>query len=293
MNATANSRTAQTRYLELGRPDGSTGRIAYDDRGTGPLVLLAPGMGIMRTSFRFLAPLLLAAGYRVVTTDYRGMGESDTGWDEYSSAATGRDLIALLRRLDAGPALLYGDSYAAAAAVHVLADAPELLRGAVLAGPFVRDLPAPNAIAKLVSWLVTKPPLTRQMWMAWVPRMYPKPPADFAEFRASVAANFREPGRTAVFAKMCAGSHAPAEAKLPRAAASGVPVLVVMGTADADFPDPVAEAERIGAELGAPVEFVEGLGHHPHEEDAEQIAALVIGLDPQAPEAARSARAAK
>lgn len=283
MNATDTGRTARTQYLEIAQADGGTRRVAYDDRGTGPLVVLAPGMGVMRSSFRFLAPLLLDAGYRVVTTDYRGFGESDTGFDEYSSEATGRDLIALLRHLNAGPALLYGDSYAGAASVHVTADAPELLRGVVLAGAFVRDAPAPNPIAKLIAWLVTKPMLTRQLWMSWVPRMYPKPPADFAEFKAAIDANFREPGRTAVFAKMAAGTHAPAEAKLPKAAASGVPTLVIMGTADADFPDPVAEAEHTGAALNAPVEFVDGVGHHPHEEDPQRVAALLIGFDPKAP----------
>ena len=282
MNST-DAGTGQTQYLEIAQTDGSTRRIAYDDRGTGPLVVLAPGMGVMRSSFRFLAPLLLDAGYRVVTTDYRGFGESDTGWDEYSSAATGRDLIALLRHLNAGPALLYGDSWAGAASVHVTADAPELLRGVVLAGAFVRDLPAPNPIAKGIAWLVTKPMLTRQLWMAWVPKMYPKPPADFAAFKAAVDANFREPGRTAVFAKMCASTHAPAEAKLPKAAAGGIPVLVVMGTADADFPDPVAEANQIGADLNAPVALVTGVGHHPHEEEPQRIAELLIGFDPQAP----------
>jgi pimeloyl-ACP methyl ester carboxylesterase len=108
-----------TRFLDVPRADGTTGRIAYDDLGSGPLVLLAPGMGDIRATFRFLAPLLVEAGYRVVSTDLRGLGESDTGWDEHSSAATGRDLAALLRHLDAGPALLYGNSYTAASAVHV------------------------------------------------------------------------------------------------------------------------------------------------------------------------------
>ena len=103
-----------TRYLEINRPDGSVGRIAYDDEGAGPVVLLAPGMGTTRATFRHLAPVLRRAGYRVVTTDYRGLGESDTGWAEYSSAATADDLAALIRHLGAGPVLLYGNSYTAA-----------------------------------------------------------------------------------------------------------------------------------------------------------------------------------
>jgi pimeloyl-ACP methyl ester carboxylesterase len=288
MNASANkARQVATRYLELPRPDGTTGRIAYDDRGEGPLVLLAPGMGMIRSSFRNLAPLLVEAGYRVVTTDYRGLGESDTGWDEYTSEATGADMAALLRHLDAGPALVYDNSYTAASAVHIaaLSDAKDLLRGIVLSGPFVRDGESPSFIAALMAKLITFPPLTRPMWMAWFPHMFPAQRPDYKEYRDAVDANLREPGRHKVFALMCAGTHASAEAKLPQAdsAVSGIPALVVMGTKDEDFPDPVAEARFVGDALHARVEMVEGVGHAPHDEAPAEVARLILDFDPKAP----------
>jgi len=286
MNATAVKHATQ--YLAITRPDGSTGRIAYDDRGSGPLVLLAPGMGDIRATFRFLAPLLVGAGYRVVTTDLRGLGESDTGWADYDSQASGGDLAALLRHLDAGPALLYGNSYTASSAVHVTADAPELLRGVVLAGPFVRDAPA-TLIGRIGTALLTRPSLTRPVWFAWWPKMFPRRPADYTAYLAEVTANLKEPGRTAAYARMCGGSHAAAEAKLPRARAAGVPTLVVMGTADADFPDAVAEARWVGEQLDAPVELIEGSGHHPQVDAPERVAALLLAFDPQAPRTARAA----
>src|SRR5258708_8045411 len=67
-----------TRYLEV-----PGGRLAYDDTGTGPLVVCLPGLGDLRASYRFLAPRLVAAGYRVVPMDLRGLGESSTGWPDY------------------------------------------------------------------------------------------------------------------------------------------------------------------------------------------------------------------
>jgi pimeloyl-ACP methyl ester carboxylesterase len=280
--------TPDTRFLSLTRPDGTIGRIAYDDRGRGPLIVLAPGMGDLRATFRFLAPLLVEAGYRVVTVDYRGLGESDTGWDDYSSAATGRDLVALLRRLDAGPALLYGNSYTAASAIHVAADAPELLRGVVLAGPFVRE-PKPTLAGRLTTMLVTRPALTRPLWFAWWPRMFPIRPADYDAYLARVKANLKEPGRTRAYAAMCGGSHAPAEAKLPAAKASRVPALVLMGTADADFPDAAAEARWVGGHLGCRVEMLEGSGHHPQVDAPQRVADLVIGFDRRRPAAGREA----
>ncbi|MBR7829362.1 alpha/beta hydrolase [Actinospica sp. MGRD01-02] len=269
-----------TQFVQVERPDGSVGRIAYDDQGTGPAVLLAPGMGTTRATFRHLVPVLLRAGYRVITTDYRGLGESDTGWDEYSSAATADDLAALIRHIDAGPVLLYGNSYTAASAVHLAADHPELLRGAVLSGPFVRSLPAPNLVGKITYALMAKPLFTRTLWMVWFPHMFPKRPADYAEMRAAVDANLREPGRAKVFAQMCAGTHDAAEAKLPRAKASGVPMLVIMGTADEDFPNAVDEGRFVAESVNGRLELLDGYGHQPHEETPEQIADLITGFDP-------------
>jgi pimeloyl-ACP methyl ester carboxylesterase len=284
MNATV-ANPGTTEYLSVTRTDGTVGRIAYDDQGTGPVVLLAPGMGTTRATFRHIAPVLLRAGYRVVTTDYRGLGESDTGWAEYSSAITADDLAALIRHLDAGPVLLYSNSYTSASSVVLASQHPELLRGAVLAGPFVRTLPAPNLMAKVLANLITKPMLTRMMWMSWYPHMFPKRPADFDAMRAAVDANLREPGRAAVFAKMTASGHHRAEAALPQAKAAGVPTLVLMGTADEDFPDATAEGRFVAESLNGRLELLEGYGHQPHEEAPELIAEFIAGFDPAGPRA--------
>src|SRR5687768_1229585 len=93
------------------------GSLAYDDTGSGPLVVCLPGMGDNRTTYRHLVPLLVAAGHRVVTLDPRGQGESDAVWPDYSPEALGADLLELLRHLDAGPALLVTSSYTGATAV--------------------------------------------------------------------------------------------------------------------------------------------------------------------------------
>ena len=49
--------TEPTSYLR--RPEG---RVGYDASGHGPLVVLVPGMGDLRGSYRFLAPQLREAG---------------------------------------------------------------------------------------------------------------------------------------------------------------------------------------------------------------------------------------
>ena len=59
--------------LYLDRPEG---RVGYDVAGDGQLVVLVPGMGDLRAAYRFLAPALRDAGYRVATTDLHGHGDS-------------------------------------------------------------------------------------------------------------------------------------------------------------------------------------------------------------------------
>ena len=93
------------------------GTLAYDDNGSGPLVVCLPGMGDNRTTYRHLVPLIVAAGHRVITMDPRGQGESSAFWDDFSPQAMGADLLALLHHLDAGPATLIVNSYTGASAV--------------------------------------------------------------------------------------------------------------------------------------------------------------------------------
>ena len=60
--------------------DRTGGKIAYDDTGDGPLVIMLPGMGPLRSEYRYLSPSLAKAGYRAVTADLRGQGESTPIW---------------------------------------------------------------------------------------------------------------------------------------------------------------------------------------------------------------------
>ena len=91
----------------LTRPGG---RIGYDVSGEGPLVILVPGMGDLRTAYRFLAPGLREAGYRVACTDLRGHGASDATFASYGDVETAGDVIALIEELKE-PALVVGGSH--------------------------------------------------------------------------------------------------------------------------------------------------------------------------------------
>src|SRR3954453_10111798 len=99
-------------------------------------------MGDSRHSYRFVAPALAAAGYRVANVDIRGCGESSVGWDSFSRTDIAGDLVALVRHLG-GPAVIIGQSISGGAATIAAASAPELVTGLVELAPFTRKQSIP------------------------------------------------------------------------------------------------------------------------------------------------------
>jgi pimeloyl-ACP methyl ester carboxylesterase len=89
------------------RVDVSGGRLHVVDEGAGPpIVLLHAGVADQR-SWEVVVPGLAAAGYRVVTYDARGVGQSTTDDVGFSHRA---DLVALLDALAIERAVLVGNS---------------------------------------------------------------------------------------------------------------------------------------------------------------------------------------
>lgn len=266
--ATTPART-DTRFLAVGE-----GRIAYDDTGgSGTLVLAIPGMGDLRSEYRALRPLLVQAGYRVVTMDVRGHGETTAQWSDYSAHAIGRDALALIGHLNVGPAVILGNSFAAGAALWAAHDAPSQVRAAVLLGPVVRD-GRPSWFARAAVAVGFGGPWRVAFWLAFWDSLFPShKPLGHAEAKAALAANLREPGRMEALRTMVGLSKADTAAIVAR---SRVPALVVMGTQDPDFPDPTAEARWLSEALGAEPLIVEGAGHYPHLEMPGRVAPALL-----------------
>lgn len=252
--------------LRLARPDGE---LAYDDTGSGPLVVCVPGMGDLRSEYRHLTPQLIAAGFRVVTVDLRGHGESDTTFTDHDRTTAGDDVLALLAHLDAGPAHLVGTSYGASAVVWAAAEAPERVASVTLIGPFVRDLPVPAMQAAALR-LALRRPWGVRFWAWWYgTKLYPGArPADHDDHVAAVRANLAEPGRLEALAAMAGTDCSDID---PRLDDIEGPALVVIGTADPDFPDPAAEAGAIAERLGGEVVLVDGSGHYPHVDATDEV----------------------
>ena len=249
------------------------GRIAYDVTGAGPLVVCVPGMGDLRSVYRFLVPVLVEAGRRVATMDLRGHGDSDATFDAYDDVAAGTDILALIRELGGGPAVVIGNSMGAGAAVWAAAEEPGLVAGLVLVGPFVRQVPV-GAVASLSFRLALLRPWGPAAWNAWYARLYPgRKPADLDVHRAAIRRSLARPGRWAAFAATTRTSHAPVEARLGGVQA---PTLVVMGGRDPDFPDPAVEAALIADRLHGRAIVVADAGHYPQAQYPELVGPAVV-----------------
>ena len=266
-DATTTARTGNTSYL--GRPGG---RIGYDVAGAGPLVVLVPGLGDLRAAYRFLAPALRAAGYRVACTDLRGHGDSDATFSSYGDEETADDVAALIGELG-GPAVVVGNSMAAGSAVLAAARRPELVSGLVLVGPFVRDA-AVGAGRRVLLRIAMAPLWAALSWKSYLPKLYAgRRPADFDEYRDQVVASLRRPGYARAFSLTTRTSHAAAQARLADVTA---PVLVVMGQQDPDFPDPAREAAWIAQTMHAQVVMVPEAGHYPQSQRPDITTAAVL-----------------
>jgi pimeloyl-ACP methyl ester carboxylesterase len=270
MTSSTGTPVPETRYLTT-----LEGRIAYDVQGSGPLVVLVPGMGDLRTSYRFLAPALAAAGYTVATTDLRGHGDSDTSFSSYGDIATAGDIAALVAELG-GAAVLVGNSLAAGASVIVAAEHPESVTGLVLVGPFVRNPPA-NALMKALFRVMMTPLWIAPVWKSYLPTLTAgAKPADFEQYRNSVVASLKRPAYGRAFSLTTRQTdHDPAEARLADVTA---PVLVIMGERDPDFKDPAAEARWIGETLHGEVVMVPEAGHYPQSQQPEITATAVLAF---------------
>ncbi len=259
-----------TQYLS--RPQG---RIAYDltapESGDGPLVLLVPGMGDLRATYRHLAPVLVAAGATVVTVDLRGHGDSDPTFDSYGDTETADDLRALLESLGR-PAVVVGNSMGAGAAVCLAASHPRLVTGLVLVGPFVRD-GAVSWWQRLALRVALATPWAALTWKAYLPQLYAgRRPDDLDEHTAAVVASLRRPGYAAAFSRTTRLTHQPAEDSIDGVSA---PTLVVMGELDPDFPDPAAEAEWIAGRLSGQTLMVPEAGHYPQAQRPDLVGPAV------------------
>jgi len=179
------------------------------DVGDGPVVMLLHGFPDTVCTWRRLAPVLAAAGFRAVAVSMRGYTPATQPSDaDYSIAALAGDIHAAIQRLEAGPVHLIGHDWGASIAFAAAAGRPDCVRTLTALA-----VPHPAGFAAVVqkdfgqllrSWYVYLIQLRgiadrllaandfamlERLWRAWSPGNH-----DFAVELAAMRAAFAEPG---------------------------------------------------------------------------------------------------
>lgn len=279
MKTTMDDQKGRTEFVNV-----AGGRVAYEVVGRGPLVVLSHGMGDNRSAYRFLAPLIANAGYRVASVDLRGHGQSSTGWGSYTHADSAGDLIEVIRKLD-GPAVIVGQSFSGGVATIAAVMNPALVSAIVEIDPFTRpqtfSLTAllRNAHHRRGALLLMRFLISGNVktWLKYLDVAYPgRKPADWNTWLPALEANLREAGRVKPIQTMTTGKLVEAGAQLANVQC---PALVLMGSNDPDWPEPEAEAAAIVGMLPAgrgQYVMIENAGHYPHAQYPQQVADAIL-----------------
>ena len=97
-------------FFNVGQENSGNIDLYYEDHGSGTPVVLIHGWPLSSRSWEKQVPVLLKAGYRVITYDRRGFGDSSKPTVGYDYDTFSQDLDKLLTKLDLHQVALVGFS---------------------------------------------------------------------------------------------------------------------------------------------------------------------------------------
>ena len=261
--------------------DVANGRLAAQDEGEGPPILLVHSAIVNRRSWNPIVPKLVEAGYRVLRFDMRGFGDSMPDVAEYQPHA---DIVAVLDHFGVGQVALGGNSMGGAFALDALLDSPDRFVAYLWIGAGIRgfDKPADPAEQELFQaesdaedagdWDLAAE-LDTRIWVdGW--RNGVNEPATRVEpaVRAAIKGWDREllePGR------ILGEFNRPDPPAIERLEDVAVPTLVVIGQLDTAGTRAAAEemARRV---RGARIERLPEVAHIVSMEAPDELASLIV-----------------
>ncbi|MFE3374968.1 alpha/beta fold hydrolase [Streptomyces anulatus] len=266
--------------------------LVHDDSGgDGEPVVLVNGTGASRTAWRaHQTPALVAAGYRVIAPDNRGIPPNALPPGGVTLEAMAADLAALIEHLALPPCRVVGFSLGASIVGELLLTRPELVSQAVMLAGRARVDAFGGAVTRAAADLYDSgaavPDSHRAVFQALC-YLSPHTLRDPAAVRDWLDVFTYAEGATGP------GVRAQHEAmgdvdRLPRYATLDVPLLCV-GFADDVMIPAAATREIADAVPGARYTEIERCGHYGHLERPAEVNAAMLDFFARRPEAAHPA----
>lgn len=257
--------------------------IAFEDSHPGasssqPVAYCLPGIGDFRHSYRFLAPLLQNAGFRVIVQDIRGVGDSGTEFNSYSIESIASDVISVLDASHiTSPVVLFANSLTAACAITIAANHPDRVAAIVTLGGFFRDMPK-DTFFRPISHLLFNRLWGQSAWIYAFRGFFINPPSDLPTYieavKAKMLSNCAHAGIIGTMIRATKG-HAWTKMELVKA-----PVLLIMGSRDPDFKNPLEETDFVASHLTnsrlVETAMIDDVGHYPQAEAPDKVAQVAL-----------------
>lgn len=246
--------------------EAGAAKIQVVIEGEGQPIVLLPAMGRGGADFTDLSARLVAAGFRTVRPEPRGIGSSTGPTQGLTLHDLGNDIVAVIQAVGGGPAILVGHAFGSRIARIVAAEHPALVQAVVLLAAEERQPSPPDILhAQLMSYDPNLPAEIRK-------RVIQK--AFFA--KANDPGRWQEGWHRKVTRMQMAANHATqAGAWL---AAGTVPILLLQGAEDKLAPP--ENARQFKQQHGQRVTLVEiaNAGHAMLPEQPEAIAEAIISF---------------
>jgi 3-oxoadipate enol-lactonase len=260
------------------------GRLAAEDEGDGPPIVLVHSAIVNRRSWDALTPLLVEAGYRVLRYDMRGCGESTAEAVEFSPRD---DLRAVMDARGVAKAVVVGNSWGAMNALDAVIESPDRFValgwlgggvGGFQGGNTPEEQEFLNAEGKAEE--AGQPDLAADLdvriWVDGVGQPPTRVPASIRDAVRSMDRELLEPGREF-------GKNTPLEPRAnERLGELALPVLAVVGSLDTSGTRKAAR-RLAGAAPNVRLEEWPDVAHMIAMEQPERLATLLVEFLGQLP----------
>jgi pimeloyl-ACP methyl ester carboxylesterase len=253
-------------------------RLVAEDEGEGPPIVLVHSAIVNRRAWDPVVPLLVDAGYRVISYDMRGFGESMAEDVEFSGHD---DILAVLDHFGVKRAAIVGNSMGAIFSMEAVLAAPERFVAYVWVGGGIGgwdkepSSPEEEAIFKAESDAEEAgdpdlaAELDTQIWADGIGQPVGRVRADVRDAIKAMDRQLLEPGR--VFGKRVR----PDPPAVDGLGSIAIPTLVVIG--DLDTIGTRAAADKVAEDVpGARIVRLPDVAHIIGMEAPDRLAALIV-----------------